>query len=262
MRSARRRRRKHRLLSHRRGGDSRRSRAGAADGDGSGGARTGARSLLRQLRVVPWLRSARRRDRPQPASVGGDPRRPGRRAAASHRARRTARARHAAAPGSHRGADQRHRHVPPNAAHLGTGSGAQPAAPRSWSATRRREQTYFAATCANCHSPTGDLKGIATRYADPRQLQQVWLAGTAAGGRGAPPGARPKPVIITVTLPTGQTFEGAQARLDDFIVSIDVRTVRRERSRDRVTCRSSRSRIRCKPIATSCRPTRIATSTT
>ena len=81
-------------------------------------------------------------------------------------------------------------------------------------------QAYFAATCASCHSATGDLKGIATKYPDPRQLQQLWLAGTAAGGRGAPPGARPKPVTITVTLPSGQKFEGTQARLDDFIVSI------------------------------------------
>jgi len=80
--------------------------------------------------------------------------------------------------------------------------------------------TYFAATCAKCHSATGDLKGLATKYPDPRQLQQTWLAGTAAGGRGAPPGARPKPTMITVTLPSGETVEGAQARLDDFIVSL------------------------------------------
>jgi len=79
---------------------------------------------------------------------------------------------------------------------------------------------YFEATCAKCHSATGDLKGLATKYPDPRQLQQAWLAGTAAGGRGAPPGARPKPTMITVTLPTGEKVEGAQARLDDFIVSL------------------------------------------
>jgi cytochrome c oxidase cbb3-type subunit III len=79
---------------------------------------------------------------------------------------------------------------------------------------------YFAATCAKCHSATGDLKGLATKYPDPRQLQQAWLAGTVAGGRGAPPGARPKPAIITVTLPSGEKVEGAQARLDDFIVSL------------------------------------------
>jgi cytochrome c oxidase cbb3-type subunit III len=81
-------------------------------------------------------------------------------------------------------------------------------------------QTYFALTCAKCHSASGDLKAIASKYSDPRQLQQVWLAGTAAGGRGAPAGARPKPITITVTLPSGEKIEGAQARLDDFIVSL------------------------------------------
>lgn len=93
-------------------------------------------------------------------------------------------------------------------------------------------QAYFASTCATCHSATGDLRGLASRYPDPRQLQQLWLSGTAAGGRGGG-GAGPKPTRITVTLPSGQTFEGDQARLDDFIVSIkmadgSVRTFVRE----------------------------------
>ena len=81
-------------------------------------------------------------------------------------------------------------------------------------------EAYFAATCAKCHSVAGDLKGLATKYTDPRQLQQAWLAGTAAGGRGAPPGARRSPTTIVVALPTGEKVEGVQARLDDFIVSL------------------------------------------
>lgn len=80
-------------------------------------------------------------------------------------------------------------------------------------------QAYFAATCAKCHSATTDFKGLATKYPDPRQLQQAWLAGTAAGGRGAPATAAPK-TMITVTLPSGQVVKGEQARLDDFIVSV------------------------------------------
>jgi len=92
-------------------------------------------------------------------------------------------------------------------------------------------QTYFGATCAKCHSPTGDLKGLATKYPEPRTLQQVWLAGTAAGGRGAAPVAAPK-TLITVTLPSGEVVKGEQARLDDFIVSLklpdgSVRTIPR-----------------------------------
>ena len=81
-------------------------------------------------------------------------------------------------------------------------------------------QAYFAATCARCHSASGDLKGLATKFSDPRQLQQAWLAGTAAGGRGAPVGAAPKVTTATVTLPSGQQFEGQQMRLDDFVVSL------------------------------------------
>lgn len=81
-------------------------------------------------------------------------------------------------------------------------------------------QAYFAERCAGCHSASRDLRGVASKYSDPRQLQQVWLAGTAATGRGAPPNARPKPITITVTLPTGEEVEGTQARLDDFIVSL------------------------------------------
>lgn len=79
---------------------------------------------------------------------------------------------------------------------------------------------FFAQTCARCHSAAGDLKGLASKYTDPRVLQQTWLAGTASGGRGAPPGAVLKPTMITVTLPSGQKVEGQQARLDDFIVSL------------------------------------------
>ena len=50
---------------------------------------------------------------------------------------------------------------------------------------RRRGQTYFAATCASCHSVTGDLKGIASRVADPRDLQNLWVSGGGGRGRGA-----------------------------------------------------------------------------
>jgi cytochrome c oxidase cbb3-type subunit 3 len=79
---------------------------------------------------------------------------------------------------------------------------------------------YFDATCSRCHSLTGDMRGLATRFTDPRVLQQTWLAGTPAGGRGAPPGAQRRPLRVAVTLPDGSKVEGVQARLDDFIVSL------------------------------------------
>jgi cytochrome c oxidase cbb3-type subunit III len=84
-------------------------------------------------------------------------------------------------------------------------------------------QRFFAANCASCHSPTGDLQGLASRYSDPVQLQNTWIGGRAAagGGRGGPgaaPGRAPKPVTVTVTTASGERVEGTLSRIDDFIV--------------------------------------------
>lgn len=92
-------------------------------------------------------------------------------------------------------------------------------------------QKYFAANCANCHSADGDLKGVATRYGTPMQLQNAWVAGGGGGGRGgrgggrgggetAAPARAPKPVTVAVTTANGQRFEGRLDRIDDFIVSL------------------------------------------
>ena len=87
---------------------------------------------------------------------------------------------------------------------------------------------YFAAKCATCHSASGDLQGIASRITDPKTLQNLWVSGGAAGGRGrgrgaapAAPGApNPRAVIATVTLAKGEKVEGRLVRLDDFYVAI------------------------------------------
>jgi len=85
-------------------------------------------------------------------------------------------------------------------------------------------EAYFASKCSTCHSATGDLQGIASRYTDPMQLQNLWVSGGGGGrgGRGsggAAPGAPNKrQVTVTVTLPSGQKAEGRLDRIDDFIV--------------------------------------------
>ena len=80
----------------------------------------------------------------------------------------------------------------------------------------------FAANCASCHSTTGDLQGLATRYPS-RCAQNSWVAGRRAGAaagrsRQAPlPTARPNR-SRSVTTGTGERVEGRLDRIDDFIV--------------------------------------------
>ena len=72
-------------------------------------------------------------------------------------------------------------------------------------------RAYFEAQCAACHAPDGDLQGIASRIAEPKELQNTWVRG---GARGA---ERP-PVEVTVTTPGGERAAGRLERLDDFVV--------------------------------------------
>ena len=72
-----------------------------------------------------------------------------------------------------------------------------------------RGRQYFngAGGCASCHSPTGDLAGIARRYQGLRLEEQMLY----------PRGAKSK---ITVTLPSGQTVSGELAYRDEFTVGL------------------------------------------
>jgi cytochrome c oxidase cbb3-type subunit 3 len=87
-------------------------------------------------------------------------------------------------------------------------------------------QAYFKAKCGSCHSPTGDLQGIATRIADPKTLQNTWVAGGGGrGGRGGRGGAAAgessaRTVTAAVTLPSGERTEGRLVRIDDFLVTV------------------------------------------
>ena len=76
-------------------------------------------------------------------------------------------------------------------------------------------KTFFTAHCAACHSPQGDLAGIAAK-SDSDQLQQLWLdpAHQPGSQRSIPP------ETVTVTLPSGQKFTGALKHVDEFEVSL------------------------------------------
>jgi len=87
----------------------------------------------------------------------------------------------------------------------------------------RAGQASFGARCASCHAPDKDLKGLASRFDDPRALQQWWLLPGGGGrGRGAAVSTErvPSAVTATITLPNGQKHEGRLARIDEFVVSV------------------------------------------
>jgi cytochrome c oxidase cbb3-type subunit 3 len=74
-------------------------------------------------------------------------------------------------------------------------------------------KSYFegAGGCAGCHSPTGDLAGIAKKYS-PIDLQSRFLY---------PQGRRQMVQrTVTVKLPSGQQFEGRLLHLDEFDVAM------------------------------------------
>lgn len=69
-----------------------------------------------------------------------------------------------------------------------------------------------AGKCSTCHSPTGDLAGIATKLQGLALLQRMLYP---APGRGAAPLA-----TVTVTDPKGQTFTGKLAYRDEFTIAM------------------------------------------
>jgi cytochrome c oxidase cbb3-type subunit III len=86
-------------------------------------------------------------------------------------------------------------------------------------------QTYFngAGRCGSCHSPTGDLRGVGTKY-EPATLQGRLLL---PRGRERGPGDPQVPLYVertainvTVTLPSGETASGGLVRLTDFEVTV------------------------------------------
>jgi len=70
-------------------------------------------------------------------------------------------------------------------------------------------KAYFfgAGKCSGCHSPTGDLAGVAKRYS-PLNLESRFLY---------PRGVRR---TVTVTLPSGEKITGTLSHIDEFDVSM------------------------------------------
>jgi mono/diheme cytochrome c family protein len=79
---------------------------------------------------------------------------------------------------------------------------------------------YFngAGGCASCHSVTGDLAGIASKYDPPTLQQRLLFPRTAALGRHSV--STTKPVTVTVTADNGPSISGQLAYMDDFNVAL------------------------------------------
>ena len=77
-----------------------------------------------------------------------------------------------------------------------------------------RGQAYFSAHCSNCHSVLGDLRGIATSYPSPEELQARWISGGGGNRK-----ATSKPTA-EVSVRSGSTISGEVIHVDDFLVSI------------------------------------------
>ena len=80
-------------------------------------------------------------------------------------------------------------------------------------------EATFDAVCGACHSVTGNLEGIAAKFANPRALQNGWVSGstsTFGGGRGA---------AVAATFPRsspstdGSKLEGTLVREDSLAPS-------------------------------------------
>lgn len=77
---------------------------------------------------------------------------------------------------------------------------------------------YGAGHCSECHSPTGDLAGIAAKY-DPTTLEQLFInpAGTLVFQSALNPGTT---ITAEITLDSGEHFSGRVEQNGEFYVSI------------------------------------------
>jgi mono/diheme cytochrome c family protein len=85
-------------------------------------------------------------------------------------------------------------------------------------------EAYFngAGGCSACHSPTGDLKGIGSKY-DPVALQGRIVMpprGRGGPGRGGPTEPGKGAITVTVTPLNGAPVTGLLVRLTDFDVTL------------------------------------------
>jgi len=89
----------------------------------------------------------------------------------------------------------------------------------------RDGEAYFngAGHCTQCHSTTGDLARIGSRY-EPKTIQNLIVSGGGMGvrrrSRGSAPPVKMPPIRVTVTFPSGQRVQGELDHVSAFIVAL------------------------------------------
>jgi cytochrome c oxidase cbb3-type subunit 3 len=85
----------------------------------------------------------------------------------------------------------------------------------------KKGEEYFngVGQCNKCHSPTGDLAHVASKF-QPADLQAAFLYPTSVAALEKGSEKVPSPTLVTVTLPSGESVSGTLKRLDDFNISI------------------------------------------
>lgn len=91
--------------------------------------------------------------------------------------------------------------------HAGGRRGVLPSDLKGGDAAAGKEYFYGAGTCSTCHSPTGDLAGVASKYKPLKLLERMLYPDDA-------------PAKVSVTLPSGKTVTGQLAYLDEFTVGL------------------------------------------
>jgi len=80
---------------------------------------------------------------------------------------------------------------------------------------------YFDTACTSCHSPTGDLVGIASKYRGLALMQRM-LYPTQGNATAPAPGEKRKPnaATATITFASGESVAGTIAYRDEFTIAI------------------------------------------
>jgi cytochrome c oxidase cbb3-type subunit III len=89
------------------------------------------------------------------------------------------------------------------------------------SGNTKKGQEYFngAGHCNTCHSPSGDLAHIASKF-QPADLQAAFLYPASVTAFQTDIAKASTPTLVTVTLPSGASVSGRLKRLDDFNISM------------------------------------------